>query len=151
MNHLRSMRVSLTGILLGIVSLSLIGCASLNQAGTASYTIKPMLIDGRTVCCEVAVVNGKQYASLDATLIKTGNDYTVTLSERGVEAFRGQEIAAGAAASAGKTALKAVAIGGAVLIAPIAAPAIGAALAAPGLGAAAAGAGALAVGQQMAK
>ena len=151
MNLMPSMRVSLTGILLGIVSLSLIGCASLNQAGTASYTIKPMLIDGRTVCCEVAVINGKQYASLDATLIKAGDDYTVTLSERGVEAFRGQEIAAGAAASAGKVALKAAAIGGAVLIAPIAAPAVGAALASPGLGAAAAGAGALAVGQQLAK
>ena len=145
------MRLSFTGILLGIISLSLTGCASLNQAGTASYTIKPMLIDGRTVCCEVAVVNGKQYASLDAMLIKSGDDYTVTLSERGVEAFRGQEIAAGAAASAGKAALKAAAIGGAVLIAPLAVPAIGAMLAAPGIGAAAVGAGALAVGQGMAK
>lgn len=145
------MRLSFTGILLGIISLSLTGCASLNQAGTASYTIKPMLIDGRTVCCEVAVVNGKQYASLDAMLVKAGDDYTVMLSERGVEAFRGQEIAAGAAASAGKTALKAAAIGGAVLIAPIAAPAIGAALAAPGLGAAAVGAGALAIGQRVAE
>lgn len=145
------MRLSFTGILLGIISLSLTGCASLNQAGTASYTIKPMLIDGRTVCCEVAIHNGKQYASLDATLVKVGDDYTVTLSERGVEAFRGQEIAAGAVASAGKVALKAAAIGGAVLIAPIAAPAIGAMLAAPGLGAAAVGAGALAVGQQLSK
>lgn len=128
--------------ILALIVLALTGCASLNQAGTASYTIKPMLIDGRTVCCEVAVINGKQYSSLDATLIKTGDDYTVTLSERGVEAFRGQEIAAGAAASAGKAALKAAAIGGAVLIAPIAAPAVGAA---------AVGAGALAVGQGLAK
>lgn len=136
------MRLSFTGILLGIVSLGLTGCTSLQQAGTASYTIRPMLIDGRTVCCEVAVVNGKQYASLDATLVKSGDDYTVTLSERGVEAFRGQEIAAGAAKSAAGVAGKAVAIGGAVLIAPIAAPAIGAMLAAPGLGAAAVGAGA---------
>lgn len=145
------MRLSFTGILLGIVSLNLIGCASLNQAGTASYSMKPVLINDKLVCCEVMINNGKQYASLDATLIKTGDDYTVTLSERGVEAFRGQEIAAGAAASAGKTALKAAAIGGAVLIAPIAAPAIGAALAAPGLGAAAVGAGALAVGQELSK
>lgn len=139
MNLMPSMRVSLTGILLGIVSLSLIGCASLNQAGTASYTIKPMLIDGRTVCCEVAVINGKQYASLDATLIKAGDDYTVTLSERGVEAFRGQEIAAGATRSLASTAAKASA---AAVIAPLALPAAGAMLAAPGLGAAAAGAAA---------
>jgi hypothetical protein len=118
------------------------GCASLQQAGTASYSMKPVLVNDKLVCCEVMINNGKQYASLDATLVKTGDDYTVTLSERGVEAFRGQEIAAGAAKSAASVATKAVAIGGAVLIAPLAAPAIGAMLAAPGLGAAAAGVGA---------
>lgn len=147
MKRMPSMRVSLTGILLAIVSLSLVGCTSLQQAGTASYTIRPMLIDGRTVCCEVAVVNGKQYASLDATLVKTGGDYTVTLSERGVEAFRGQEIAAGATKSLASTTAKAVA---AAVIAPLALPAAGAALATPGIGAAAVGAGALAVGQGLA-
>lgn len=131
-------------------ALALGGCASINQARTASYTIKPMLIDGRTVCCEVAVHNGKQYASLDASLIKTGDNYTVTLSERGVEAFRGQEIAAGATKSLVFTAAKAAA---AAVIVPLALPAAGAALAAPGLGlgAAAMGAGALAAGQELAK
>lgn len=133
--------------LIPLILLALGGCTSLQQAGTASYTIRPMLIDGRTVCCEVAVINGKQYSSLDAMLVKTGDDYTVMLSERGVEAFRGQEIAAGAAKSAASMAGKAVAVGGAVLIAPL----VGAALAAPGLGSAAAGAGALAVGQELAK
>lgn len=127
--------------LIPLILLALAGCTSLQQAGTASYTIKPMLIDGRTVCCEVAVVNGKQYASLDATLVKTGDDYTVTLAERGVEAFRGQEIAAGAARSAATVAGKAAAIGGAVLIAPLAAPAV-AALLSGTAGAAAAGVGA---------
>ncbi|MDA8257957.1 MAG: hypothetical protein M0Z99_20420 [Betaproteobacteria bacterium] len=125
--------------LIPMILLALTGCASIKQAGTASYTIKPMLIDGRTVCCEVAVTNGKQYASLDATLIKAGDDYTVTLSERGVEAFRGQEIAAGATKSLAGTAAKAAA---AAVIAPLALPAAGAMLAAPRLGAAAAGAGA---------
>lgn len=139
MNLMPSMRVSLTGILLGIVSLSLIGCASLNQAGTASYSMKPVLINDKLVCCEVMINNGKQYASLDATLIKAGDDYTVMLSERGVEAFRGQGIAAGATKSLASTAAKASA---AAVIAPLALPAAGAMLAAPGLGAAAAGAAA---------
>lgn len=128
--------------LIPLILLALGGCTSLQQAGTASYTIRPMLIDGRTVCCEVAIVNGKQYASLDATLVKAGDDYTVTLQERGVEAFRGQEIAAGAAKSAAGVAGKAVAVGGAVLIAPLAAPAVGAALMSGTAGAAATGVGA---------
>jgi hypothetical protein len=124
--------------LIPLILLALGGCTSLQQAGTASYTIRPMLIDGRTVCCEVAVVNGKQYASLDATLVKAGDDYTVMLSERGVEAFRGQEIAAGAAKSAASMAGKAAAVGGAVLVAPL----VGAALLSGTAGAAAAGMGA---------
>jgi hypothetical protein len=104
--------------------------------------MKPVLVNDKLVCCEVTINNGKQYASLDATLVKSGDDYTVTLSERGVEAFRGQEIAAGAAKSVAGVAGKAVAIGGAVLIAPLAAPAVGAALLSGTAGAAAVGVGA---------
>ena len=129
-------------LLIALALLALPGCTSIDQAGTASYTIRPMLIDGRTVCCEVSVHNGKQYASLDATVTKTGDDYAVVLAERGVEAFRGQEIAAGAAKSVAQTAGKAAAIGGAVLIAPVAAPAVGAAMASGTAGAAAVGVGA---------
>lgn len=132
----------MTRVLIPLILLALGGCASLQHAGSASYTIKPMLIGDRTVCCEVAIHNGKQYARLDATLTKTGDDYTVTLSERGVEAFRGQQIAADAASLAGKAAVKAAVIGGAVLIAPIAAPAVGAALMSGTAGAAAVGVGA---------
>lgn len=127
----------MTRILIPLILLALTGCASLEHAGSASYTIKPMLIGDRTVCCEVAIYNGKQYARLDATLTKTGDDYAVTLSERGVEAFRGQEIAANAASMAGKAAVKAAVIGGAVLAAPIA----GAALMSGRAGAAAVGVG----------
>lgn len=101
------------------------GCASLDHAGVASYTIKPMLIEGRPVCCEVAVNNGKQYASLDAMVEKKGDDYSVTLSERGVEAFRGQQIAAGAAASTAATAAKGAA---AIVVGPAAAAVGGAAI-----------------------
>lgn len=122
------------------------GCASLDHAGVARYTVRPMIVDGAPLCCEVEVVNGKQYAMLDALIEKRGGDYTVMLSERGVEAFDGQKVAAGAAKSATGTAAKAALAGAAV----VALPAAGAALAAPGLGAAAAGAGALAVGQKLA-
>lgn len=130
---------------------SLAGCASLNQAGTASYSVKPFMAGDKAVCCEVTVNNGKEIALLDATVIKRGDDYEVRLHEEGVVAFEGQRIAAGAARTAATSAAKAAAVGGLVIAAPVLAPAAGAALAAPGLGAAAAGAGALAVGQGLAK
>lgn len=139
--------------ILAIVALALAlpGCASIDQAGTSSLSIQPVMVDNKPQGWQLDVRDGKQYASIDVRVIKTGEDYSLELSARGVEAFRGQEIAAGAAKSAASLAGKAAAIGGAVLIAPIAAPAVGAALAAPGIGAAAAGAGALAVGQELAK
>jgi hypothetical protein len=74
---------------------------------------------------EVTVNNGKQYASLDARIEKRGEDYTVELKERGVEAFRGQQIAAGAATATAATAAKAAA---GVLVAPAAAALGGAAI-----------------------
>lgn len=137
-----SMRLSFTGILLGIVSLSLVGCASLNNAGTASYSVKPFMVGDQAVCCEVTISNGKEIALLDATVIKRGDDYEVRLHEEGVVAFEGQRIAAGAAKSVTAAAAKAAAIGGAVLIAPIVAPAAGAALVSGTAGAAVVGAGA---------
>lgn len=137
--------------ILFIVVLALTGCASLNQAGTASYSVKPFMAGDKAVCCEVTVSNGKEIALLDATVIKRGDDYEVRLHEEGVVAFDGQRIAAGAAKTLAADAVKAAAVGGLVLVAPVLAPAAGAMLAAPGLGAAAAGAGALAVGQELAK
>lgn len=134
-----------------VALLGMTGCSSLNQAGTASYSVKPFMAGDRPVCCEVTVNNGKEIASLDALVEKRGDDYTVHLVEHGVVAFEGQRIAAGAAKTAATSAAKAAAVGGLVVAAPILAPMAGAALAAPGLGAAAAGAGALAVGQQLAK
>lgn len=101
------------------------GCTSLDSAGVASYTVKPALIEGRAVCCEVTVHNGKQYASLDARIEKRGDDYTVELKERGVEAFKGQQIAAAAATATASTAAKAAT---AVLVAPAAVSVGGAAI-----------------------
>lgn len=86
------------------------GCASLNSAGTADYHVKPFIAeDGKAYCCEVNVRNGKQMASLDAVIVKDGDKYTVVLQQRGVEAFAGQAISAGAAKSVVEAAAKAAA------------------------------------------
>lgn len=131
--------------------LALTGCASINNAGTASYTVRPFVIGDKAVCCDVKIYNGKEIALLDATIIKSGDNYQVHLHQEGVAAFEGQRIASHAIDTAAASAVKAAAIGGLLVAAPVVAPALGAALSAPGLGAAAMGAGALAVGQQLAQ
>lgn len=125
-----------------LILLALTGCASLNEAGTARYSVKPFMAGDKAVCCEVTIANGKEIRLLDATVEKRGDDYTVKLQEEGVTAFDGQRIAAGAAQTAAADAVKAAAIGGGVLIAPVVAPAVGAALMSGTAGAAAAGIGA---------
>ncbi|MBK8746129.1 hypothetical protein [Propionivibrio sp.] len=119
----------------------LAGCASLQNAGTAEYSVRPFVdAEGRAMCCEVSVKNGKEIASLDAHIEKRGSDYTVDLKERGVKAFEGQAISA-QALGASLTAAQRVALAAILAPAAVAAlPAAGAALAAPGLGAAAVGA-----------
>lgn len=141
----------MTRSILILVALSLSGCASLNNAGTSSLSITPVMVDNKPQGWALDVRDGKQYASIDVTAAKVGDDYSLHLSARGVEAFRGQEIASAAGQTLASDAAKVAAVGGLVVAAPVLAPAAGAALAAPGLGAAAAGAGALAVGQQLAK
>src|SRR5574340_236462 len=132
-------------IILSILILAaLAGCASLQYAGTASYSVKPFSDKaGNILCCEVAVNNGKEIASLDAHIIKTPDGgYTVDLKEQGVAAFQGQALAAGATREAIADAAK---IGVAAALAPVlpaVLPAAGAALSSPGLGAAAVGAAA---------
>lgn len=100
------------------LAVSLAGCASLDNAGTAEYHVKPFIgQDGRPVCCDVSVRNGKQMQSLDAVIVKDGDKYTVILQQRGVEAFAGQAIAAGAAKTVVDAAAKA-AVG--TVVAPMA-------------------------------
>ena len=79
-------------LLLAILPLA--ACSSLQNAGMAEYTVKPMVIDKQTVCCEVSVKNGKEYASLKAKVVKKGDDYSVELEEQAVSAFAGQQKAA---------------------------------------------------------
>ena len=128
-------------ILLVVVALA--GCTS----GIARYSAEPVMLNGEPVCCKVNVANGKEIGHLKLHMEKRDGFWMLDLEETNVEAFRGQEIAAGAARSISSTAAKTAA---AVAIAPLALPAAGAALASPGLGAAALGAGALAAGQELA-
>lgn len=51
------MRIALVSFLL-----LLTGCASVQNAGTAEYSVKPVVIGEKTVCCEVTVRNGKNDA-----------------------------------------------------------------------------------------
>lgn len=71
----------------------LAGCASVQQAGVASYSVKPMRLDGETVCCEIEVANGKEYAALDLKFKRTEAGFEFELRERGVAAFAGQALA----------------------------------------------------------
>lgn len=120
------------------------GCASMQYAGTASYSVKPFTDKACNVaCCEVAVNNGKEIANLEAHIVKTPDGgYTVDLREQGVAAFQGQAIAAGATKEAIADAAKVGVAAALAPVLPVLLPAAGAALASPGLGAAAVGAAA---------
>lgn len=86
---------------------ALSGCASLRNAGTADYTVRPFAADGRVICCEVHVRNGKEMDSLRAHITRDGDRYTVDLEQSGVRAFDGQAIAAGVVSEAVSSAIRA--------------------------------------------
>ena len=132
--------------------LALAGCASLDHAGTAAYDVRPFVdAAGAPHCCEVSVRNGKEIASLKARIEKRGDDYIVEPEPQGVQAFAGQAIAAGAQRAALDAAARAAVASALAPVLPALVPAAGAALASGGLPAAAAGAGAVIVGQEIAK
>ena len=106
--------------------LSLAGCQSLQYAGNASYKVAPVSVDGHIVCCQVDVHDGKERASLDVHVVKTGDNYDITLSEKSVAAFEGQQIAAGAMKAAVDDAVKAAVAVELAPILPALAPALGA-------------------------
>lgn len=98
-------------IICGIVW-TLAGCTSLQNAGTASYRIKPFeLADGKLACCELEVLNGKEITGLEARITKTGDDFTIELKEQGVKAFKGHEISAEAMRTVTEAAVKAALTG----------------------------------------
>lgn len=85
---------------LALASLSA-GCASTMNAGIAHYTVKPFYdaAAGKTICCQADVINGKNIAAVTVRITKTGDDYTVDLTEQGVDGSTGQGIASQTASS----------------------------------------------------
>lgn len=137
-------------LILMVFALFATGCTSLQNAGTASYHVKPFLdAAGNAICCEVAVENGKEIALLKAHIAKAGDSYTVDLEEQGVAAFQGQQIAAGALKTAVDGAVKAAIAAALIPALPALAPVAGAALASPGAAAAALGAAGVLGTQQL--
>ena len=96
-------------LLITLMALVASGCTSIESAGVAEYSIKPFVVGEQTICCEVVVKNGKEYAALKAKIVKQGDNYSVDLDETGIAAFRGQEVAAGAAKDATAAAVSAAA------------------------------------------
>lgn len=90
-----------------ILALTLLlgGCASLWYAGESDYSV--VLPDG----VSVTIHSGKQAQSVNAVFAKTPSGYVITLQETGVEAFKGQATAAGAASDAVGSATSAVVTG----------------------------------------
>jgi len=131
-------------ILAALFAVMLGGCASMQYAGTASYSVAPVFAqDGSIHCCKVDVFNGKEIAALNVHIVWSPTaGYTVDLNEQGVAAFKGQEIAAGAVATGAQAATVAAEVAGAALAAPAMAGLAGAALTSGGVGAAAVGAAA---------
>lgn len=123
--------MKLAPILMAAAILILSGCAALQGAGHASYAVRPFVIDettGKTACCLVSIEDGKERASLTLDIVKVGENYSFRLDERGVQAFAGQAIAAGATRDALDAAVKAAVGAALVPLLPALAPAAGAAL-----------------------
>ena len=103
------------------------GCASLQNAGSTSFTADPYISPkGEILCCIVKYDSGKEIAMVHAEVHKVGSDYSLVLDETGIKAFEGQQISADAAKLVAKTAAESAV---AIMLAPVA----GAALAAPGV------------------
>ena len=101
-------------LIIACVLALLAGCASLNNAGTAKYSVEPIITDSGPICCRVLVENGKEYATLKAHVERrVDGSYVVDLDEKTVKAFEGQ---AKVAETAGAAAKAAATLGAAVLI-----------------------------------
>jgi len=83
--------------LIAVIALMLAGCSSLNSAGTAKYSVEPIVTESSgVICCRVSVENGKEYASLKAHVERRADgSYVVDLDERAVKAFEGQAVTGG--------------------------------------------------------
>lgn len=87
----------------------ILNACTFTSAGMASYSIRPFNDGaGKTVCCEVKVENGKEYATLHAKVKKVGEDWEVELDEVGVAAFKGQELTTGVVTAVADAVVKAM-------------------------------------------
>lgn len=131
-------------LILAIAVLALLaGCSSLQFAGNASYSVQPFVVDaktGATVCCQVDIKDGKERSALDLHVVRNRDNYDITLSERGVLAFQGQQIAAGATQAAIDAAAKAAAAAALAPLLPVLIPAAGAVISSGATGAVVGGA-----------
>lgn len=85
-------------LLLVAASLALGACTTLDYAGHAAYSVRPITdSSGRTSCCEVIIKDGKQFKDREVVVDKKGADFKVTIREGASQAFVGQGIAAEAA------------------------------------------------------
>jgi hypothetical protein len=85
-------------IALALLACSISGCVNL-YAGISRYEISPLQdASGKVIgCCALRVTSGKEYQTINAKFIKTGDDYSIVLDEQNIEAFKGQAVVASAA------------------------------------------------------
>jgi hypothetical protein len=76
------------------VTLALAGCASLDNAGFDSYTVRSFKADnGKVACCELEVKSGKEYADRAVQFQTTGAGAGLVISETGSKAVKSQALA----------------------------------------------------------
>lgn len=84
--------------LIALAALALAGCASLDNAGFDSYTVRSFKADtGMPACCELDVKSGKEYGGRVVQFQTNGAAATLVIQEGESKAFQGQGIAAKAA------------------------------------------------------
>lgn len=84
--------------LIAIAALALASCASLDNAGFDSYTVRSFRADtGMPACCELDVKSGKEYGGRALQFTTNGAGAALVIQEGQSKAFQGQGIAAKAA------------------------------------------------------
>lgn len=81
--------------LIALAALALAGCASLENAGFDSYTVRSFKAEtGMPACCELDVKSGKEYGGRVVQFQTNGAAATLVIQEGESKAFQGQGIAA---------------------------------------------------------
>ncbi len=84
------MKSSLTALCV----LALAGCASIENAGFDSYTVRSFKTEaGMPACCELDVKSGKEYSGRAVQFQTNGAGALLTIQEAEAKAFPGQALA----------------------------------------------------------